>query len=90
MYVVYKHTTPSGKVYIGITGLKPERRWRNGNGYKDNEHFYRAILKYGWDNIKHEIDLRVQQHQHFKKILDNFPNVPEGYTGWFEIEKIPL
>ena len=55
MYVVYKHTTPSGKVYIGITGLKPERRWRNGNGYKDNEHFYRAILKYGWDNIKHEI-----------------------------------
>lgn len=55
MYVVYKHTTPSGKVYIGITGLKPERRWRNGNGYKDNAHFYRAILKYGWENIKHEI-----------------------------------
>lgn len=55
MYVVYKHTTPSGKVYIGITKQKPERRWQNGNGYKDNEHFYRAILKYGWGNIKHEI-----------------------------------
>lgn len=55
MYVVYKHTTPSGKVYIGITKQKPERRWQNGNGYKENEHFYRAILKYGWDNIKHEI-----------------------------------
>ena len=55
MYVVYKHTTPSGKVYIGITGQKPEKRWKNGNGYKNNEHFYRAILKYGWENIKHEI-----------------------------------
>lgn len=31
MYTVYKHTTPSGKVYIGITGQKPERRWQNGN-----------------------------------------------------------
>lgn len=55
MYTVYKHTTPSWKVYIGITGQKPEKRWKNGNGYKDNEHFYRAILKYGWENIKHEI-----------------------------------
>lgn len=55
MYVVYKHTTPSGKVYIGITKRKPEQRWESGNGYKDNEHFYRAILKYGWENIKHEI-----------------------------------
>lgn len=55
MYTVYKHTAPNGKVYIGITGQKPEKRWKHGNGYKDNEHFYRAILKYGWENIKHEI-----------------------------------
>lgn len=55
MYTVYKHTTPSGKVYIGITKQKPEQRWDNGNGYKKNEHFYRAILKYGWENIEHEI-----------------------------------
>lgn len=55
MYTVYKHTTPSGKVYVGITKQKPEKRWANGNGYKNNEHFYRAILKYGWENIKHEI-----------------------------------
>ena len=54
-YTVYRHITPSGKVYIGITGQKPEKRWQNGNGYKDNEHFYRAIMKYGWENIKHEI-----------------------------------
>lgn len=55
MYTVYKHTMPNGKVYVGITKQKTERRWKNGNGYKRNKHFYSAILKYGWDNIKHEI-----------------------------------
>ena len=54
-YTVYKHETPSGKVYIGITSIEPEMRWRGGNGYSRNEHFYRAIKKYGWGNIKHEI-----------------------------------
>lgn len=55
-YVVYKHTTPSGKCYVGITGQNPpEKRWRNGYGYKSNEYFVRAIKKYSWDNIKHEI-----------------------------------
>nr|DAQ81383.1 MAG TPA: intron associated endonuclease [Caudoviricetes sp.] len=55
MYTVYKHIAPNGKVYIGITKQEPEQRWKNGNGYKTNEHFYRAILKYGWENIRHEI-----------------------------------
>ena len=55
MYTVYKHTTPSGKVYVGITKQNPEQRWKNGNGCKTNEHFYRAILKYGWENIEHEV-----------------------------------
>lgn len=56
MYSVYRHTCPNGKVYIGITKQKPERRWGNGGrGYKENEYFYRAIQKYGWDNIRHEI-----------------------------------
>ena len=54
-YTVYKHTSPSGKVYIGITGRKPEKRWDNGNGYKHNKHFNNAIKKYGWGNIQHEV-----------------------------------
>lgn len=61
-YCVYKHTSPSNKVYIGIT-FNPKRRWYNGNGYlhkrKDGKYnqplFARAILKYGWDNFTHEI-----------------------------------
>lgn len=54
-YTVYKHTTPSGKVYIGITSKRPEERWLNGRGYCRNEHFWNAIKKYGWENIKHEV-----------------------------------
>lgn len=52
---VYKHTSPSDRVYIGITGRKPEVRWANGNGYIGNDYFFKAIQKYGWDNFKHEI-----------------------------------
>lgn len=55
VYTVYKHTAPNGKVYVGITGRKPEQRWANGNGYRNNPHLYSAIQKYTWKNFKHEI-----------------------------------
>lgn len=54
-FTVYKHTSPNGKVYIGITEQNPAKRWQNGQGYKGNFHFYRAIQKYGWNNFNHEI-----------------------------------
>lgn len=55
MFSVYRHTTPSGRVYIGITRQRPEDRWKRGWGYNTNLVFFRAIEKYGWDNIKHEV-----------------------------------
>ena len=55
MYTVYKHTTPCGKSYIGITSQKVIYRWKNGNGYVGNKYFFNAIKKYGWENISHEI-----------------------------------
>lgn len=55
LYTVYVHTSPGGKRYVGITSRKPEYRWRQGNGYQQNKHFFSAITKYGWDNFKHEI-----------------------------------
>lgn len=54
-FSVYMHTSPNGKRYIGITSRKPEYRWNGGRGYQGSLHFYNAILKYGWDNIRHDI-----------------------------------
>lgn len=54
-YTVYKHTSPSGKVYIGITSQDVKERWGYGQGYRNNEHFWRAIQKYGWKNFEHTI-----------------------------------
>lgn len=49
------HTCPNGKRYIGITSKTVKERWgSNGVGYH-NQTFYKAIKKYGWNNILHEI-----------------------------------
>lgn len=53
-YKLYVHISPSGKRYYGITSKKRvQNRWNNGRGYIGNEHFTRAINKYGWDNFEH-------------------------------------
>ena len=56
-YIVYVHINKvNNKRYYGITKQNVEKRWgKNGYGYKNNEHFWRSIQKYGWDNFKHEI-----------------------------------
>lgn len=55
MACIYKHTFPNGAIYIGMTDMKPEDRWLNGWGYKNCPLMFNAILKYGWDNVTHEI-----------------------------------
>ena len=54
-YKVYVHVNKiNGKLYIGLTKSKnPNRRWENGNGYRNNILFNRAIQKYGWDSFEH-------------------------------------
>lgn len=105
IWCVYQHTCPNGKVYIGITSQKPERRWRNGHGYKgQNNYFWRAICKYGWENIKHEIlednltnkeacekeKQYIQEHQSTnRKFGYNITDGGEGCTG-LKGEKNPM
>lgn len=57
-WCVYVHIFPNGKKYFGITSKSPKKRWQNGSGYKKEGNtsiIYNAILKFGWDNIKHII-----------------------------------
>lgn len=90
MACVYKHTFPNGAIYIGITDMKPEDRWLNGWGYKTCPLMFNAILKYGWDNVKHEIlldDLDIETarqiescqialHSAINTILYNIQSIP--------------
>ena len=93
-WCVYKHTSPSNKVYIGITCQKTENRWRkNGQGYKSCVVFYNAIQKYGWDNFQHEIlednltqneacDLEIKYIKKYNSQVPNGYNVDKGgYSG---------
>jgi group I intron endonuclease len=49
------HITPNKKKYIGITCQETKKRWAYGYGYKTNNYFFKAIQKYGWNNIEHII-----------------------------------
>jgi len=55
LYSVYVHTCPNGKKYVGITSKRPEDRWLSGSNYRNNAHFHRAIKKFGWENIIHDV-----------------------------------
>ena len=63
-YYVYIHTCKdNGKKYVGVTTKrKPEYRWLEGRGYQYNDHFYKAILKHGWNNFQHEV-LEVESEE---------------------------
>lgn len=56
-FMVYVHTSPNGKRYVGQTCCEKleYRCGKNGSQYSGNAHFASAIKKYGWDNFKHEV-----------------------------------
>ena len=54
-YLVYKHTSPSGKSYIGYTKDYNKRCAVHRQPASGCIAFYRAIQLYGWDSFDHEI-----------------------------------
>lgn len=85
-YCVYCHTNRSnGKRYVGITCRTPEERWRNGTQYYHNEHFYRAIQKYGWDGFSHDIlhtDLTHSEACEYERKYIKDWNLRDGNYGY--------
>ena len=85
-YSIYRHISPAGKSYIGITMQNPERRFQNGYGYKTQIAFYRAIQKYGWENFRHEIleenltekEACEKEAYYISKVYKSF--APNGYN----------
>ena len=102
-YKVYIHIFPNDKVYVGITSRSTKKRWgNNGIGYKDQALIYRAIEKYGWDNIEHVIlhdnltekDAKEKEMYYIKKYNSNNPNFGynltdggDGTKGYYPSEK---
>ncbi len=86
LYTVYRHISPNGKSYIGITKQKPERRFQNGYGYHTQKAFNRAIEKYGWNNFKHEIletgltekEACEKEAYYIEEVFHSF--APKGYN----------
>lgn len=71
---VYEHVFPNGKRYIGITSRKnAKERWgSNGVGYKIQPVMWRAIQKYGWNNIEHNVlytELSIEEAAKLEKEL---------------------
>ena len=71
-FCVYEHVCPDGMKYVGMTCQKPQERWgRDGKQYR-SQPVYQSILKYGWDNIEHNIlasGLSLQEAQKMERTL---------------------
>lgn len=87
-YIIYKHTDPNGKGYVGYTSLSlKERAGSSGINYiQDNGLFAKAIQEYGWDNFKHEILLTVSTKEMAMKaeeamIIGYNTMWPNGYNN---------
>lgn len=79
---IYKHTSPSGKCYIGQT-VNVRKRWRE-TAYSGCPKFYKAIQKYGWDNIQHEI-LCVchdaeEANEAEARFIESYDSINNGYN----------
>lgn len=87
MYSIYKHTSPTGKSYIGITGLNdPEQRWLKGSGYYNQRLFYTAIKVWGWDNLTHEIledgvSTKEEAHKKEAEYIQKYDSFYNGYNS---------
>jgi hypothetical protein len=83
-YLIYKHTSPSGKSYIGQTN-NYKKRSRGHEKRIDTHPFTQAITKYKWENFSHEIlkeNLTIEEANFWEAfyILSMNTIHPNGYN----------
>lgn len=84
-YSLYVHINKDdcNKCYVGIS-KNPKKRWKNGEGYKNQYKFYNAIQKYGWDNFKHIILLEnltlEEAWEKEKEYIKKYDSINDGYN----------
>lgn len=94
-WTIYKHVSPNGKVYVGIsTNIK--RRWAASGYYYhlSNTIFSNALNKYGWDSFQHIIiqegltkeeacnmEKELIAYYKAKNMSYNITDGGEGYAG---------
>ncbi len=87
--VIYKITSPKGKVYIGRTKDFQGRMTEHKHialKNKSNYALYRAIRKYGWDNFKKEIICEVDSniaHTIEENFIIAYDSVKRGYNNTY-------
>lgn len=85
-YVIYMHKNKTNdKVYIGLTSMNLEKRWRNGKGYHKGTYFRNAIDKYGWDNFEHIIikeNLSKDEASYWEQYYISFYNSLDKQCGY--------
>lgn len=87
--VIYKISSPSGKVYIGRTknfnGRMAEHKC-NALTKENKNSLYKAIRKYGWDNMNKEIICEVtseQAQQMEEQFIIAYDSVKKGYNDTY-------
>ena len=88
--IVYCHRNKTNnKIYVGQTTQDKDRRWKNGQGYKNCPLFYKAIEKYGWENFEHIIleenlgiaELDAKEKFYIQKYKSNIPEYGYNLTN---------
>ena len=86
MFTVYAHRNlKNGKSYVGMTSRKPNERWRNGKGYKNNLRMWKDIQNSDWNkDWEHNIIGKFEDKQEALNIEEMFiwlfDSTNEGYN----------
>ena len=85
-FIVYMLTSPNGKQYCGYSSNIKNRQSRNGNEYERNTSIYKAIKKYGQENMRKEIlfvfDNKEEALLKEKEVIEQYDllNPDKGYN----------